>query len=52
MVVEAAALALEALADQAEQHFAAIVAESGRFVGVDDERVWPNGGNVAVVVGV
>lgn len=52
MVVEAASVAFETLADEAEQHFAAVVAERGRFVGMNDESVWSNGGNVVVVVGI
>lgn len=38
--VETAAITFESLAHQSEQHLATEVTESGRFVGMDLERVW------------
>lgn len=52
MVVETAAFALESLAHETEQHFAAVVAEGGRFVGMNDQGMWSNGWNFVVVIGV
>ena len=51
MTVEAAALAVEALADQAAEDDAAVVAERGRLVGSDGENVRPHLG-LSVFTGV
>lgn len=47
-----AAVTLEALSHQTEQHFAAVVAERGRLVAVHDQRMHTHRRNVLVMVGI